>query len=48
VVIDARLKPGFPEELFCDPDTAKRVTRRWGEFFPGGMEMGDSGTADLG
>jgi hypothetical protein len=48
VVIDARLKPGFPEELFCDPQTAATVTRRWSEYFPGGQEMGDSDAAHLG
>jgi UbiD family decarboxylase len=47
VVIDARLKPGFPEELFCAPETADTVTRRWKEYFPGGMEMGDSARGHL-
>lgn len=48
VLIDARLKPGFPGELFCDPDTAALVTRRWREYFPdGGVEMGDSEAAHL-
>ncbi len=47
VVIDARLKPGFPRELFCDPKTAERVTKRWSEYFPGGVEMGDSDRSDL-
>jgi UbiD family decarboxylase len=47
VVIDARLKPGFPRELFCDEATARTVTRRWPEYFPGGMEMGDSAAAHL-
>ena len=47
VVIDARLKPDFPDELFCDPETADTVTRRWKEYFPGGMDMGDSDRADL-
>ena len=42
VVIDARMKPGYPEELFCDPETADRVTRRWREYFDRGVEMGDS------
>lgn len=41
-MIDARLHPGFPEEVSCDPQTAATVTRRWREYFPGGMEMGDS------
>jgi hypothetical protein len=48
IVIDARLKPGFPAELFCDDDTAALVTRRWLEYFPGGrVEMGDSAAAHL-
>jgi 3-polyprenyl-4-hydroxybenzoate decarboxylase len=48
VVLDARMKAGYPEELFCDGDTADLVTRRWGEYFPaGGIEMGDSDRAHL-
>jgi UbiD family decarboxylase len=47
VVIDARLKPGFPAELFCDPETGRLVDRRWKEYFPGGMTMGDSDQAHL-
>ena len=47
IVVDARCPPGFPEELFCDPDTAALVTRRWREYFPQGVEMGDSGSAHL-
>jgi UbiD family decarboxylase len=54
VVIDARLKPGFPRELRADPDTAALVSRRWREYFPGGpggpggaIEMGDSDTAHI-
>lgn len=48
IVIDARMKPGYPKELFCDPDTAARVQRRWREYFPaGGVEMGDSDRAHL-
>jgi UbiD family decarboxylase len=43
ILIDARMKPGYPDELSCDPDTAKLVDRRWKEYFPdGGVEMGDS------
>lgn len=49
IVLDARMKPSYPEELFCDPDTAATVDRRWTEYFPqGGVEMGDSDVADLG
>ena len=48
VVIDARMKPTYPEELFCDPETAARVERRWREYFPGGdVEMGDSDRGHL-
>lgn len=48
VVLDARLHPGFPGELFCDPDVYETVTRRWTEYFPaGGVEMGDSDLAHL-
>jgi menaquinone biosynthesis decarboxylase len=34
--IDARMKPGYPDELCCDPEVAKRVDKRWGEYFPTG------------
>lgn len=48
LLIDARAKPGYPEELFCDPDTARLVDRRWKEYFPArGVEMGDSDAAHL-
>lgn len=48
LVIDARMKPGYPAELFCDPDTARRVDARWREYFPrGGVEMGDSDRGHL-
>jgi 3-polyprenyl-4-hydroxybenzoate decarboxylase len=48
IVIDARLKPTFPKELFCDPETSERVTQRWREYFPSrNVEMGDSDLAHL-
>jgi UbiD family decarboxylase len=48
VALDARIKPSYPEELFCDPDTARKVEKRWKEYFPnGGVEMGDSDRAHL-
>jgi hypothetical protein len=47
VLIDARLKPHFPEELFCDGETSAKVTRRWREYFPSKVEMGDSSTGHL-
>ncbi|MEO8276885.1 MAG: UbiD family decarboxylase [Thermoanaerobaculia bacterium] len=48
ILIDARLKPGYPAELFADEKTAATVDRRWKEYFPaGGVEMGDSARAHL-
>jgi len=48
VVIDARMKPSYPKELFCDPDTAATVSRRWREYFPdGAIAMGDSDRGHL-
>ena len=34
IVIDARMKPGYPAELIVRPDIAALVDRRWGEYFP--------------
>jgi UbiD family decarboxylase len=48
LVIDARMKPPYPKELFCDPETAETVSRRWTEYFPDGdVEMGDSDRGHL-
>ena len=48
IVIDARMKPSYPKELFCDPQTAALVSRRWNEYFPAaGVQMGDSDRAHL-
>jgi len=48
ILIDARLKPGFPAELSCAPDVAATVSRRWKEYFPGGgVDMGDSESGHL-
>ncbi|HYC77632.1 MAG TPA: UbiD family decarboxylase [Planctomycetota bacterium] len=47
VLIDARRKPWYPAELFCDPRTAETVDRRWREYFPRGQAMGDSARAHL-
>ncbi len=48
VVLDARMKPWYPEELFCDEETSKLVDRRWKEYFPDGkVTMGDSTEAHL-
>jgi 4-hydroxybenzoate decarboxylase subunit C len=42
IVIDARMKAWYPKELSCDPAVAATVSRRWREYFPSGVEMGDS------
>ncbi len=34
IVIDARMKPGYPDELVVRPDIAALVDRRWAEYFP--------------
>ena len=48
VVIDARLKPGFPGEVACADETAALVSGRWREYFPeGGVEMGDGAAGHL-
>lgn len=48
VVIDARMKPWYPIELYCDEDTDKLVTRRWNEYFPSRkVAMGDSARGHL-
>jgi 4-hydroxybenzoate decarboxylase subunit C len=38
IVIDARMKPGFPAELIVREDIANVVDKRWGEYFPRGDE----------
>jgi len=48
VIVDARMKPSYPEELFCDEETAALVDRRWSKYFPAGdVAMGDSDRAHL-
>jgi len=43
VVLDARVKPWYPKEVFADPDVASLVDKRWGEYFPkNNVEMGSS------
>ena len=34
IIIDARMKPGYPDELIVRPDIAALVERRWREYFP--------------
>lgn len=40
IVIDARTKPGFPDELIVRDDIAKLVDKRWGEYFPRKLASG--------
>lgn len=49
ILIDARMKPWYPRELFCDDKTAATVTSRWKEYFPSAhVAMGDSDEGHLG
>ncbi len=34
IVIDARMKPWYPEEVEADDDTKALVDKRWAEYFP--------------
>ncbi len=34
IVIDARMKPTYPDELECDEETRRLVDQRWREYFP--------------
>lgn len=37
IIIDARMKPGYPAELIAREDIAELVGRRWNEYFPNGL-----------
>ena len=39
ILIDSRMKTGFPEELFCLPEIAQTVDERWSEYFPKGLKV---------
>ncbi len=48
LIIDARMKRDYPDELFCDEATDRRVSARWKEYFPDRTPaMGDSARAHL-
>lgn len=48
IIIDAREKPNYPKELFCDENTAKLVDQKWKAYFPSGkVEMGESDRGHL-
>ena len=38
LVIDARMKPGYPDELIVRPDIDELVGARWREYFPRGFD----------
>jgi UbiD family decarboxylase len=49
LLIDARMKPWYPKELFCDPEVARQVSDRWLKYFPAGkVVMGDSDYGHVG
>ena len=37
IVIDARTKPGFPDELIVREDIGELVDKRWNSYFPSGI-----------
>ncbi len=37
IVIDARMKPTYPAELFSDPEVSRTVDQRWKQYFPAGF-----------
>jgi UbiD family decarboxylase len=48
LVLDARMKPWYPKEVFADRAVANVVDERWKEYFPDGkVEMGSSDLGDL-
>ena len=48
IVIDARMKPWYPKELFCSPETHNMVKDRWKKYFPHQkIEMGSSDYAHI-
>ena len=47
IVIDSRIKPNYPKELFCSEEIKEKVNKRWNEYFPKGMAMGSSDYGNL-
>ncbi len=47
ILIDARIKPRYPDIVSCDAATHALVTQRWDSYFPQGMPMGDSDVAHV-
>ncbi|HZH89549.1 MAG TPA: UbiD family decarboxylase [Pyrinomonadaceae bacterium] len=42
IVIDARMKPNYPDELIVRPDIEELVNKRWREYFPSGNLAAES------
>jgi len=42
ILIDARMKPRYPQEVLVDDVTSDLVSKRWNRYFPDGMAMGSS------
>lgn len=42
LIIDARMKPNYPPEVLADPQTHTHVLNNWKNYFPQGMERGES------
>ena len=47
IVLDARMRPSYPKELFVDEATSQRVDDRWQDYFPKGLPAGDSDQGHL-
>ncbi len=48
ILLDGRMKPWYPKEVFADRAVAAKVDARWKEYFPSGnVEMGSSDLGDL-
>ncbi len=41
IVLDCRMKPGYPGEVIVDAEVASKVTQRWSEYFPNGDVEGE-------
>ena len=41
IVLDCRMKPGYPDELVTDEETARKESNRWKEYFPEGNVEGE-------
>lgn len=42
ILINAKMKPKYPDVVMCDDKTADTVTKKWPKYFPQGLDMGNS------